>query len=143
MPDWMRPRIALSDSVAGPMVQTILVRRIFSLYTSGNRNQSTGSLSASLRSPSRGREPSGRGQFHRRPEAPFGRDAIDLWYAAPLHTLETARLVHRALNPLPVCRALEPSPSESPPPSPSPGPACPGAQLAPRRRNSLQAELHE
>src|SRR3989338_4187180 len=34
-------------------------------------------------------------------EAPFGRDAIYLWYAAPLHTLEAARLVHRALNPPP------------------------------------------
>jgi len=45
----------------------------------------------------------------RRPEAPFGRDAIHLWYAPRLHTLETARLVHRALNPLPVCRVVSPA----------------------------------
>src|SRR3990167_1809523 len=75
-----------------------------------------------------------------RPEAPFGRDAIDLWYAAPLNTVETARLVHRALNPLPVCRAFQPHPSDLPPPSFSQGPACLGAELAPRRRNSLRAE---
>src|SRR3990172_5940522 len=39
----------------------------------------------------------------RSPEAPFGLDAIQLWYARRLDTLETARLVHRALNSLPGC----------------------------------------
>ena len=44
------------------------------------------------------------------PEAPFGRDAIHLWYARRLDTLDTVRLMHRALNPLPGCCALQPRP---------------------------------
>ena len=64
---------------------------------------------ATVREALRGGDASER-RLTRRPEAPFGRDAIHLWYASPLHSLETARLVHRALNPLPVCRALQPRP---------------------------------
>src|SRR3990172_3197104 len=36
----MSPRMAFSDSLAGPMVQTILVRRISLIYTSRSGNQS-------------------------------------------------------------------------------------------------------